>query len=198
MCKGPKTSIAKYIRERCKLATGCTVKTALTKTVTNNKGVAVRYKQSDLAYDIRRQFLAIRKYSTNTTGRNTGIKRPPSAKTDKVEKTMKTTARTRDGIGIGITKTTSTEKVIKGQKRQRQLTYREAQEQTKTKKLCTRRTDPIDLCDSDNDSTAETENPILVKRKTREQTGTTNKGRLDQTQQLLKEECRHKWKRRKE
>ena len=113
------------------------MKTALTKTVTNNKGVAVRYKKSDLAYDIRRQFLTIQKYSTNIIRRNRGIKRPSSTRTDKAEKTMKTTAHTRDGTGIGITNTTSAEKVIKGQKRQRQLTYREAQEQTKTKKLCT-------------------------------------------------------------
>ena len=98
------------------------MKTALTKTVNNNKGVAVKYKQSDLAYDIRRQFSAIQKYSTNTTGSNRGIKRPPSARTDKAEKTMKTTAHTRDGIGIGIIKTTSAETVFKGKKRQRQLT----------------------------------------------------------------------------
>ena len=104
---------------------------------------------------------------------------------------MKTAAHTGDGTGTGIAKTTSAEKVIKGQNRQRQLTYREAQAQTKSKKLCTRRTDPIDLCDSDNDSTAETENQILVKRKTSEQTYTTNKGRLDRIQQLLNEECRH-------
>jgi hypothetical protein len=56
---GNKQSHVEHIRRRCEAAVGKTVQEAMRMTVQNNKGEMVKYKQSDLKYDVNKKFLKI-------------------------------------------------------------------------------------------------------------------------------------------
>ena len=54
---GNKQSHVEHIRRRCEAVLGKTVQEAMRMTVQNNKGKKVKYKQSDLKYDVNKKFL---------------------------------------------------------------------------------------------------------------------------------------------